>query len=118
MNRPTQSRSKIGSLFALALPVALAACGAQASDAAISQTVRATLDHGRRRDLLRLRSCAARRHRQEHRGARHQGRRSPPAHGSGRRGLEALPGTPERTSVSCSLLLGECVQSGGFVRSS
>lgn len=45
MNRPTQSRWKISCLLALALPVALAACGAQASDAA--QTARLSFSKDR-----------------------------------------------------------------------
>jgi len=47
MNRATQSRSKISCLLALALPVALAACGAQASDAANSQTAFPTFSKDR-----------------------------------------------------------------------
>ena len=47
MNHPTEPRSKIGGLLALALPVALAACGAQASDAAISQTAFPTFSKDR-----------------------------------------------------------------------
>jgi len=47
MNRPTRSRSKISCLLVIAFPVALAACGAQASDAAIPQTAHPTFSKDR-----------------------------------------------------------------------
>ncbi len=47
MNRPTQSRSKIGCLLALTLPMGLAACGAQDSDAAFSEIALPTFSKDR-----------------------------------------------------------------------
>ncbi len=47
MNRPTQSRSKIGCLLALTLSLGLAACGAQDSDAAFSEIALPTFSKDR-----------------------------------------------------------------------
>ena len=47
MNRPTESRSKIGFLLALMLPIGLSACGAEAGDTAFSEIALPTFSTGR-----------------------------------------------------------------------